>query len=45
MNLMTLPDATAVYNYIYNNCFGGLPFEGQTNHKGDAIRNECVTLF
>ena len=45
MNLMTLPDATAVYNYIYNNCFGGLPFEGQTNHKGDAIRNECVTHF
>ncbi|WP_195432525.1 MrfJ [Morganella morganii] len=45
LNLATLPDATAVYNYISNSCFSGLPFDGQTDHKGDPIRNECVTLF
>lgn len=44
-NLAILPDARDVYDYIYNNCFGGLPYKGETSHKGDTIRNECVTLF
>ena len=44
-NLAILPDARDVYDYIYNNCFGGLPYTGETSHKGDTIRNECVTLF
>ncbi|HCR4032997.1 hypothetical protein [Morganella morganii] len=45
MNLNTLSDGFEVYKYIYDNCFGGLPYSGTTNHVGTAIRNECVTLF
>ncbi|HCM62793.1 MAG TPA: MrfJ [Morganella sp. (in: Bacteria)] len=44
-DLSILPDARDVYNYIYNECFGGLPYKNETSHKGDTIRNECVTLF
>ncbi|GAA0341404.1 MrfJ [Morganella psychrotolerans] len=44
-NLVNLRDARDVYDYIYNNCFGGLPYSSNTNHVGDPIRNECVTLF
>lgn len=45
INLSILKDGRDVYNAIYNSCFGGLPYSGETYHRGDVIRNECVTLF
>ncbi|WP_072015132.1 MrfJ [Morganella morganii] len=44
-NLSKLKDGREVYDYIYDNCFQGLPYSGKTYHRGDKIRNECVTLF